>query len=104
MAALTQHLPTTDRSTTIAAGGTAQDVYTADQTPKNGFEFFNTSDTVMYLDFGTAATTTKGIPVPPMVDDVPGCYYVPGPSGVVPAGRLSVLCATTGKTFVCKCF
>lgn len=97
MAALTQHLPTTDRSTTIAAGGTAQDVYTADQTPKNGFEFFNNSDTVMYLDFGTAATTTKGIPVP-----AGGSYYLPGAGGVVPSGRLSVLCATTGKTFVCK--
>lgn len=97
MAALTQHLPTTDRSTTIAAGGTAQDVYTADQTPKNGFEFFNTSDTVMYLDFGTAATTTKGIPVA-----AGGSYYLPGNAGVVPTGRLSVLCATTGKTFVFK--
>lgn len=101
---LTTTAQTVDRSGSIAAGGTAQDIYSAAQKPRLGFEFFNTSDTVMYLDFGTPATTTKGIPVPPMVDDVPGCYYAPGPSGVIPAGRLSVLCATTGKTFVCKCF
>ena len=94
-----KHLPTTDRSTTINAGGTAQDVYTATQQPKHYFEFINTSDVVMYLDFDTDATTTKGIPVQPGQP-----YYMPGPSGVIPAGRLSVLCATTGKTFVCKCW
>lgn len=99
MAALTQHLPATDRSTTITAGGTAQDVYTAGEEPKAGFEFFNTSDTVMYLDFDKDATTSKGIPVP-----AGSSYYMPGPGGVVPSGRMSVLCATTGKTFVCKSF
>jgi len=91
------HRPTTDRSGSITAGGTAQNVYTADQVPRSGFEFYNTSDTVMYLDFDTAATTTKGIPVA-----AGGSYYLPGNAGVVPTGRLSVLCATTGKTFVFK--
>lgn len=99
MAALTQHLPATDRSTAITAGGTAQNVYTDTQVPKTGFEFYNTSDTVMYLDFDKDATTNKGIPVP-----AGGSYYMPGDAGVIPAGRLSVLCATTGKTFVCKCW
>jgi hypothetical protein len=97
MAALTQHLPTTDRSTSITAGGTAQDVYTANQQPKAGWEFVNNSDTVMYLDFDKDATTSKGIPV-----QAGQSYYMPGPAGVIPSGRLSVLCATTGKTFVFK--
>ena len=99
MAALTQHLPTTDRSTTITAGGTAQDVYTKADQPKNGFEFYNTSDTVMYLDWDRDATSANGVPVA-----AGGSYYMPGPGGVIPSGRMSVLCATTGKTFVCKCW
>lgn len=94
---LTTSAKTVDRSSSIAAGGTAQDIYTAEQRPRLGFEFYNTSDTVMYLDFDTAATTTKGIPVA-----AGGSYYLPGNAGVVPTGRLSVLCATTGKTFVFK--
>lgn len=94
---LTTTAQTVDRSGSITAGGTAQDIYSAQQKPRLGFEFFNTSDTVMYLDFGTNATTTRGIPVP-----AGGSYYLPGAGGVVPSGRLSVLCATTGKTFVCK--
>jgi hypothetical protein len=94
---LTTTAQTVDRSGSITAGGTAQDIYSAEQKPRLGFEFFNTSDTVMYLDFGTNATTTKGIPVP-----AGGSYYLPGAGGVVPSGRLSVLCATTGKAFVCK--
>jgi hypothetical protein len=94
---LTTTAQTVDRSGSIAAGGTAQDIYTAEQKPRLGFEFYNTSDTVMYLDFGTLATTTKGIPV-----QAGQSYYMPGPAGVIPSGRLSVLCATTGKTFVFK--
>lgn len=94
---LTTTAQTVDRSGSITAGGTAQDIYSAQQKPRLGFEFFNTSDTVMYLDFGTNATTTRGIPVP-----AGGSYYLPGAGGVVPSGRLSVLCATTGKAFVCK--
>jgi hypothetical protein len=97
MAALTQHLPTTDRSASITAGGTAQDVYTANQQPKAGFEFYNQSDTAMYLDWDTNATTSKGVLVA-----AGASFYMPGAAGVIPAGRMSVLCATTGKTFVCK--
>ena len=94
---LTTSAKTVDRSSSIAAGGTAQDVYTAAQRPRLGLEFYNTSDTVMYLDFDVAATTSRGIPVA-----AGQAYYRPGQDGVVPTGRLSVLCATTGKTFVCK--
>lgn len=93
------HVPATNRSGSIAEGGTAQNVYTPDQQPKHGFEFYNTSDTVMYLDWDTNATSTNGVPVA-----AGGSYYLPGPNGVVPKGRMSVLCATTGKTFTCKTF
>jgi len=93
------HVPATNRSGSIAAGGTAQNVYTADQQPRFGFEFYNTSDTVMYLDWDTDATAANGVPVP-----AGGSYYLPGSGGVVPKGRMSVLCATTGKTFTCKTF
>lgn len=94
-----QNLPFTDRSGTIASGGTAQDVYTSAQAPKRGLEFYNTSDTAMIIDFGRTAAAATGIPVAAGAG-----HYQPGPSGVVPTGRLSVLCATTGKTFTCKTF
>lgn len=93
------HVPAINRSGSITAGGTAQDVYTAAQQPKYGFEFYNMSDTVMYLDWDRNATSTNGVPVP-----AGGSYYLPGPGGVIPKGRMSVLCATTGKTFICKTF
>ena len=51
----------------------------------------------MYLAWGITATTTNGIRVPSG-----GMYYRPGPDKIVPKGRMSVLCATTGKTFVCN--
>ena len=38
------------------------------------------------------------------LDKAGGSYYLPGPGGVIPKGRMSVLCATTGKTFTCKTF
>jgi hypothetical protein len=93
------HVPAQNRSGSIDAGGTAQDVYTAEQQPRYGFEFYNTSDTAMYLDWDTDATAANGVPVP-----AGGSFYLPGPGGVVPHGRMSVLCATTGKTFTCKTF
>jgi len=95
----TTHIPATNRSGSITAGGTAQNVYTEAQQPKYGFEFFNTSDTAMYLDWDTNATSANGVPVP-----AGGSYYLPGDAGVIPKGRMSVLCATTGKTFTCKTF
>jgi hypothetical protein len=92
-----QNLPVTSRAGSITTGGTAQDVYTEAQAPKQGFEFQNTSDTAMLLAWGTNATSTNGINVP-----AGGMYYRPGPDKIVPKGRMSVLCATTGKTFVCN--
>lgn len=92
-------LPFTDRSGNITTGGTAQDVYSAAQAPKHGMEFYNTSDTLMYLNFDADASATNGIPVAAGAG-----YYLPGPAGRMATGRLSVLCATTGKTFTCKTY
>lgn len=92
-----QTLPVTRRSASITTGGTAQDVWTGAQEPKQGFEFQNTSDTDMYLAWDTNATSTNGIKVP-----AGAMYYRPGPDKIIPKGRMSVLCATTGKTFVCN--
>lgn len=93
--ALFPPLEITDYSGSITAGGTPQDVYSADQQPEEALEFYNTSESVMYLDWDKLATTEKGIPV------YPGMGWVSTPS-LMPKGRLNVLCATTGAPFVCK--
>lgn len=82
----------TDASGDITEGGTAQQVLAADEN-RLFFEFFNFSDTDMYLEFGATAT----------VDSIRvgknGGYYGPR---IAPTNAVSVLCATTGKRFVCK--
>lgn len=88
-------VPFTDRSGAITTGGTAQDIYPSDETPKNYIGLQNKSDTVMYFDFDRPATADTGY------DLVAGAAWE-NPPGIVPRGRLSILCATTGKKFVCK--
>jgi len=97
MANDSQRLPNINVSGSIAAGGAAQNVYSDQRAPRNGFEFQNTSDTDMYLAFGITATATNGYKVAPGQ-----MYYRPGPDMIVPKGRMSVFCATTGKTYVCN--
>jgi hypothetical protein len=97
MANDSQRLPTINLAGSIAAGGTAQDVYSDQRSPRNGFEFQNTSDTDMFLAWGITATATNGVRVA-----AGQMYYRPGPDMIVPKGRMSVFCATTGKTFVCN--
>ena len=89
------HLPLSNYSGSITEGGTAQDVYAADNAPKTSFLFQNVSDTDMTIDFGITAVADKGILV------AAGLAYEM-PPGVMFTGRMSVLCATTGKKFVCK--
>ncbi len=85
-----------DCSGDIDTGGTAQWLFNADAAPKAFFLFQNTSDTDMYLEWDdTPATSTKGLKIAAGV-----AWEAPTP--VVFMGRASVLCATTGKTFVCK--
>lgn len=84
-----------NKSGTITTGGTAQDVYDKRDGPKYYFLFQNISDTAMFIDFGRTATSTSSIKLGP------GEAWEP-PAGVIFTGNLSVLCATTGKAFVCK--
>ena len=92
---ITTRLPLTNKSGTITAGGTAQDVYPAAASPKHYFLFQNVSDEGMTIDFGTPAVVGKGILI------AAGLAWEP-PAGFLPQGRLSVVAATTGKAFVCK--
>lgn len=85
----------TDRSGTITTGGTAQDVYAAGLV-KNSVFFQNVSDTDMRIEFGGNASSTAGRLIPANG----GAYETP--ASHVPAGKLSVYCATTGKRFICK--
>lgn len=89
-----------DKSGSITAGGTAQDIYnpahaTTPDEAKHVFTFENISDTAMWLRFGKTAVADKGFYIPA------GGYFEP-PAGVVFAGKCSVLCATTGKKFLCN--
>lgn len=87
--------PLIDYSGSITAGGTAQDVYSDAAAPQNFVNFQNTSDTAMWIRFGKTAVADKGIYIPA------GGYWEP-PVGFIPSGRMSVLCATTGKKFLCN--
>lgn len=77
----------TDRSGSITLGGTAQNAM-AVNTSRKEWTFTNTSDTVMYVSAAATATAANGIPVYP--DET-----VEGNE----TNAISVLCATTGKTF-----
>lgn len=89
------HTPLINRSSTITAGGTAQNVYAQKDAPKHYLLFQNVSDTAMTIDFDRVAVAGTGILV------AAGLAWEP-PAGVMFGGYLSVLCATTGKAFVCK--
>jgi hypothetical protein len=90
-----KHQPAVDKSGSITAGGTAQDVYSKQDAPTYWINFQNISDTAMWIRFGKTATADKGIYIPA------GGYWEP-PAGILPGGNLSVLCATTGKKFLCN--
>lgn len=78
----------TDRSGTIATGGTAQNVAAAN-TARRGPDFQNTSDTEMRVtENGTAATATTGFQV-----------LAGGAFRARTNRAISVFCATTGKAF-----
>jgi hypothetical protein len=78
----------TDRSGSITAGGTAQDVAAAN-TSRIGMTFQNTSDTVMWLtESGTTATVGTGYQI------IAGAAV-----NISTNKRISVICATIGKTF-----
>lgn len=86
----------TNRSGTITAGGTAQQVMAANSSRKY-LLFQNVSDTAMWIDFGATA-----------VADSPSVLVPASGGAVVQEGTfvstqsVSVFCATTGKKFTAK--
>jgi hypothetical protein len=85
----------TDRSGTIAAGGTAQQVAAANATRKYLF-FQNNSDTDMWINFGVVAVANQ-----PSILVKAGANYE-NPAHFCQNALISVMCATTGKTFTAK--
>ena len=83
--------PTTNRSTTVTAGGSAQTI--AGGTPPNGYEICNPSATedAWASDLTTAAPNTAGSYRIAMNG---GCYSPP--AGSKPSAAISIIAATTG--------
>lgn len=85
----------TDRSGTIAAANTAQDVC-AENMKRYGFFFQNVSDTDMWLNFGSNATADQ-----PSIKVIAGALWE-APLNGVPVARVSVICSVLGKKFTAK--
>ena len=83
-----------DRSGTITAGGTSQQVAAANAS-RRYLVFQNHSDTDMWLNFGVAAVASQ----PSVKLSANGGAYEPL---VAPLGTINVIGATTGKAFTCK--
>jgi hypothetical protein len=84
----------TDRSGTITAGSTSQQVAAAN-TARRYFVFQNHSDTDMWINFGVTAVATQ----PSVKIFAGGGAYEPL---VAPTEAVHVICATSGKAFTCK--
>ncbi len=76
----------------ITTGATAQSVFPANPGRK-ALIFSNTSDTAMYVRFGATAVTLVGMACAANG----GGFVLDGEA--CPKGSISVMCATTGKTF-----
>jgi hypothetical protein len=74
---------------TITLGGTSQVLDTAKA--RSYIYIINTSDTVMYINFGAAATTAH-IPI------LAGASWISSPFAI-PVNSINVIGAVTGKTF-----
>jgi hypothetical protein len=83
----------TNRSTTITAGGTSQQVAAAN-TSRNYLLIQNISDTAMYVGIGYTPTTTTGL----LLSASGGGIVFE--TSFIPTQAINVLCATTGKAFV----
>jgi hypothetical protein len=87
-----------DGSTTIATGGTAQNLFSGN-TPANGFAVFNpdASEAMWVSDSHTAAANNTGsIYIAPL-----GGYETPA-RGYRPIGPVSVIAATTGHKITAR--
>lgn len=84
----------TDRSGTVTAGGTSQQVAAALATRKCFF-YQNTSNETQYLNFGAAASAANSI-------EIASKGYWENPPNFCPTGTINMLGATTAKTFTAK--
>ena len=85
----------TDRSGTITSGGTAQTLAAALAT-RRYFLFQNNSDIDMWINFGATAVASQ-----PSIKILAGGSYE-NPAHFCPNALISVIGATTGKTFTAK--
>lgn len=83
----------TDRSGTIATGGSSQQAAEANAS-RRYLLFQNHSDTDMWINFGDAAVVNQ-----PSIKIAAGVAYTPQ---FVSTQAIHVICATTGKAFTCK--
>jgi hypothetical protein len=83
--------PATITNTTITAGGTSQ-VLQAAKPVRNVLSIQNTSDTVMWLNFGAVAAADSGISI------AAGTTWT-SPPNFCPNNSVNVIGATTGKKF-----
>jgi len=86
----------TDGSTTITTGGTSQQVFAANAA-RRFLLVQNISDTKMFLNFGSAATTGAG-----SILLAPNGGSVVMDAGFVTDQTVNILCATAGKAFTAK--
>lgn len=84
----------TDRSGTVTAGGTSQQIAAALATRKC-FIYQNTSDETQYLNFGAAASAANSI-------EIASKGYWENPPNFCPTGTVNMLGATTAKSFTAK--
>jgi hypothetical protein len=87
------HCKLRNKSGTIAAGGTAQDIYAANAAPRFYLLVQNVSDEDLWVDFDRDAAANTGILIKAGTAWEPLTLFT---------GRLSIFGATTGKYFVCK--
>lgn len=85
-----------NRSGTITTGGTAQTLAAYFEN-RRLFFFQNPSDTGMWLSFDATAVADQ----PSILIPANGGYYE-NPPHFCPTGPVSVMCASTGKSFTCK--
>lgn len=85
-----------DGSGTVAAGGTAQTLFTG-ATPSNGFLVANldATHTLYVSDVGVASAAGTAVPVAPNT-------VFATPAGYRPAGPVSLFSATTGHAFAAR--
>ena len=86
--------PLTDGSGSIVDANVSQVVFAA-KPQRNYLSFINTSNTTMYVNIDGAASTTNSFPV---VSNGQLSFE----DGFIPDGQVTVICASSGKTFVAK--